>query len=143
MSETINPPVRDTRRGFTRYAKSDSVELSFQPCVTVATSNRAIKCFEMTDLGHLKKGQGCGAVVGTGGTFRREPEPPEHFKRSGSHSRSWDIVPEAGVRATQNFAGLASIPGRQIRSRSPRNMPEVESKSPGHLIHTRSTSRSE
>ena len=36
--------------------------------------------------------------------------------------------------------GLASIPGMWIRSRSPSNMLEVESKSSGHLIHTEAPS---
>ena len=94
-------------------------------------------------LDHLNEIQGCGAVVGAGGTFCLELEPPEHFMRSGSHSRKWDIFPGAGIRATQNFSGLACIPGMWIRSPSPSNVTEVESKSSGHLIHTRSPSRSE
>ena len=94
-------------------------------------------------LGYSKKVQACEAVDGAGVTFCLEPQPPEHFMPNGSHSRSWDIVPRAGVRATQNFADLASIPWMWIRSPSPSNMTEVVSKSPGYLIHTRSPSRTE
>ena len=140
LSETISLPVDDTGRGFTRYTKSDAVERGFQRCVTVATSDRAIKRFEMNDPGPFKERPGCRALIAAGGLFCLEPEPPEYFMRGGSHSRSWDIFPGPRVRATKNFAGLASIPGTQIRSRSPSNMPEVESKSSGHLIHTRSPS---
>ena len=97
MSETINPPVRDTRRGFTRYAKSDSVERGFQPCVTMATSNRAIKCFEMTDPWPFKERPGV---------------------RSRGRSR-WNILP--GTRAAGAFHAereSQSKLGYRSRSRS-------------------------
>ena len=86
----------------------------------VATSNRAIKCFKMTDPWPFKKAQGCGSVVGAGGMFCLEPEPPGHF---------WNIFPGAGVRVAQIFAGLTYIPGMPIWTRSTINMSEAESKS--------------
>ena len=54
-------------------------------------------------FGHSKKVQGGGDTVGAGGTFCLEPELLEHFMRSGSHSRNWDVFDGAVVRATQNF----------------------------------------
>ena len=93
--------------------------------------------------GHSKKIRACRTIVGAGGTICPEQEPPEHFIPSGSHSRGLDVFPGAGARATRNFADFASVPGMWIRSPSPSNMTEVESKSSGHLIHTRSPSRSE
>ena len=133
-----------TGRGFTRYRKSEADQRGFQRCVTVAAPNRAIKRFEMTDPWPFKESQGVRSRGGAGGTFRLEPEPPGHIMRSGSHIRSWDIFPGAGVRATQNFTGFASIPEMRSRSQSPSNIYlEVESKPPGYLTQRRSPGRNE
>ena len=112
-------------------------------CHSGQSSKEPSNALKRPILGYSKKVQEYGAVDGAGGTFCLEPEPPEHFMRNGSHSRIWDVLPGVGVRPTQFFYGLASITGMWIRSRSPSNVPEVESKSSGHLIHTRSPSRSE
>ena len=140
MSETISLPVEDMGRDFTRYTKSEAVGRCFQRCASVAMSKRASK---RPIPGHSKKVQACGAVVGAGGTICLKQEPPEHSIPSGSHSRGLDVFSGAGARATRSFADFASIPGMWILSPSPSNMTEVESKSSGHLIHTRSPSRSE
>ena len=135
MSETIHLPVDDTGGGFTRYKKADTVERGFQRRVTVVTSDRAIKGFEMTDTWPFKERPGVWWSRGRSQwSILPGTRAPEHFMWNGSHSRSWDIFPGAGVRATQNFAGIASIPGMEIRSPSPSNMPKVESKSSGHFI---------
>ena len=135
-----------------------------QWCVSVATSNRAIKrsCWVRLSMVYH-----CGNVQQSHQALRddrslaiqRKPSVAEpwsepwnilpgtgaagafHAKRG--HSRSWNIFSGAGVKVTPNFASLASIPGMRIWSRSPSNVLEVESKSPGHLIRAQSPIRSE
>ena len=164
-------PDDDPAGGFTRYTKSQSLDRGFQwrvsqfsgvsvwqrPTeqsneavgrgfqwyITVATSNRAIKRFEMTDPWLFKESPVLRSRGRSRGIFCLEPGPPEHFMLSGGHSRSWNIFSGAGVKVTPNFASLASIPGMRIWSRSPSNVLEVESKSPGHLIRAQSPIRSE
>ena len=75
----------------------NEVNIQYLQC-HVATSNRASKRYEMSDPWPFTES---GAVVGAGGTFYPESKPPEHFMRSGSHSRRCDFFPGAGVRATQ------------------------------------------
>ena len=55
---------------------------------TVARPKEPPNASKRPILGHSKKVQECGAVVGAGGTFCLEPEPPEHLMRSGNHSQT-------------------------------------------------------
>ena len=52
----------------------------------------------------------------------------------GSHTRSWDILPGTGVRAAQNFAGFASMPGVRSQSKSQHSAREQKQSRPVILI---------
>ena len=86
-------------------------------------STELTKASRWSILGLSNKTQLCRARVGAGGTFCLEPEPAGYFMPSRGPIQRWDIVPGTGVRADQNFAVFASMPGMWSRSRGRRTLP--------------------